>query len=270
MGQEAAYLYDPINDHLVAELSKRSSEYSYEKTIHIYVGTFNLNGRTNGCDDDLSGWLCPPFAGGGELQPELVVVGFQEIVELSPQQIMSTDPARRQIWERAVLKCLNNKAGEIGGDEYIILRGGQLVGAALLIFVKSSAIGEVKNVEGSLKKVSISTHFTRAKSLTAVQTGMSGVAGNKGAVAIRMDYASTGLCFVTAHLAAGFSNYEERNRDYSTISHGLRFQRGRMIDNHDAVIWLGDFNYRIGLPDEKVRKLIEIGDLQTLRENDQV
>lgn len=265
-----AYLYDPINDYLMAELSKRSSEYSYEKTIHIYVGTFNLNGRTNGCDDDLSRWLCPPFAGGGELQPELVVVGFQEIVELSPQQIMSTDPARRQIWERAVLKCLNNKAGEIGGDEYIILRGGQLVGAALLIFVKSSAIGEVKNVEGSLKKVSISTHLHGPKSLTAVQTGMSGMAGNKGAVAIRMDYASTGLCFVTAHLAAGFSNYEDRNRDYSTVSRGLRFQRGRMIDNHDAVIWLGDFNYRIGLPDEKVRKLIEIGDLQTLRENDQV
>lgn len=96
------------------------------------------------------------------------------------------------------------------------------------------------------------------------------MAGNKGAVAIRMDYASTGLCFVTAHLAAGFSNCDERNRDYSTISHRLRFQRGRMIDDHDVVIWLGDFNYRIELPDEKVRELIKIGDLQTLRDNDQV
>lgn len=121
--------------------------------IHIYVGTFNLNGRTNGCNDDLSGWLCPPFSEGAELQPELVVVGFQEIVELSPQQIMSTDPVRRQIWEKAVLRALNKRAKEIGGDEYILLRGGQLVGAALLIFIKSSAIGEVKNVEGSLKKV---------------------------------------------------------------------------------------------------------------------
>lgn len=163
MGQEAAYLYDPINDHVMAELSRRSSEYSYDKLIHIYVGTFNLNGRTNGYDDDLSGWLCPPFAEGAELQPELVVVGFQEIVELSPQQIMSTDPARRRIWENAVLKCLNNRAREIGGDEYIILRGGQLVGAALIIFVKSSAIEEVKNVEGSLKKVGTNTHLIRVR-----------------------------------------------------------------------------------------------------------
>lgn len=61
---------------------------------------------------------------------------------------------------------------------------------------------------------------------------MSGMAGNKGAVAIRMDFASTQLCFVTAHLAAGFANYEERNRDYNTIHHGLRFQRNRGIDNH--------------------------------------
>ena len=201
-------------------------------------------------NDDMSSWLCPESMG---QQPELVVVGFQEIVELSPQQIMSTDPARRQLWEKAVLSCLNMNATQRGSDEYILLRSGQLVGAALMIFVRSSAISNVKNVEGSLKK-----------------TGMSGVAGNKGAVAIRLDYASTRLCFVTAHLAAGFSNYEERNHDYRTIAHGLRFQRGRAIDDHDSVIWLGDFNYRVGLENERVRKLIEMGDLQTLYDNDQV
>ncbi|KAH8145561.1 uncharacterized protein LAJ45_10361 [Morchella importuna] len=252
VGQEAAYLYDPINDYVMAELNKRSPEYSYDKPINIYVGTFNLNGRINGSEDDLSGWLCPPFEG-AELQPELVVVGFQEIVELSPQQIMATTPEKRQIWERAVKKTLNRRSKKLGGEEYILLRGGQLVGAALLIFVRSSAIGDIKNVEGSLKK-----------------TGMSGVAGNKGAVAIRMDYANTGICFVTAHLAAGFSNYDERNRDYKTISHGLRFSRGRAIDDHDAVIWLGDFNYRIGLTRERVLQAVEHDDLQTLRKHDQL
>lgn len=95
------------------------------------------------------------------------------------------------------------------------------------------------------------------------------MAGNKGAVAIRMDVDNTSLCFVTAHLAAGFANYEERNRDYKTISQGLRFQRGRSIDGHDTVIWLGDFNYRIGLADEKVRKLIDAEDWEKLYENDQ-
>lgn len=99
---------------------------------------------------------------------------------------------------------------------------------------------------------------------------MSGMAGNKGAVAIRMDYANTRICLVTAHLAAGFANYEERNRDYRTISHGLRFQRNRTIDDHDAIIWLGDMNYRIGLSDDKVRRLIKMNDLESLYANDQV
>lgn len=150
-------------------------------------------------------------------------------------------------------KTLNRHARATGSDQYVLLRSGQLVGAALCIFVKSSILSNIKNVEGSVKK-----------------TGMSGMAGNKGAVAIRMDYANTQLCFVTAHLAAGFANYEERNRDYSTIHHGLRFQRNRGIDNHDSVIWMGDFNYRIGLGPEKVRQMIRNGDLEGLYENDQL
>jgi len=36
------------------------------------------------------------------------------------------------------------------------------------------------------------------------------------------------------------------------------------------VIWIGDFNYRIGLGSEKVRQLVKIGDLESLYENDQL
>jgi hypothetical protein len=85
-----------------------------------------------------------------------------------------------------------------------------------------------------------------------------------------MDVESSSLCFVTAHLAAGVANYEERNRDYKTISNGLTFQKNRSIDDHDSIIWLGDFNYRIGLGHEKVRQLIAAGDLETLYANDQL
>lgn len=38
----------------------------------------------------------------------------------------------------------------------------------------------------------------------------------------------------------------------------------------DSVIWIGDFNYRIGLGSEKVKQLIKNNDLETLYENDQV
>ncbi|KIW01667.1 uncharacterized protein PV09_06851 [Verruconis gallopava] len=250
--QQIVHLYDPINDWVQMELRRHAAEYTSTKTINVYVGTLNLNGKLTGLKSDLSPWLCPPL-GPSQKLPEIAAIAFQEIVELNPQQLMKEDPHTRLQWEQAVLQTLNRNATSAGSSEYVLLRSGQLVGAALLIFVQRSKLKRIKNVEGATKK-----------------TGLSGMAGNKGAVAIRMDYANTSLCFVTAHLAAGFSNYEDRNRDYRTISQGLRFQRNRKIDDHDSVFWFGDFNYRIGLSNDKVRYLIDRGDLDTLLENDQL
>lgn len=254
MRQTPVELYDPINDHVNAELSRKALEFTSSKTITIRVCTYNLNGRTDGALEDLSPWLCQE-PGSDAPDPDIIAVGFQEIVELSPQQIMSTDPAHRSMWENAVKGTLNaNTNGRPDPKEdYLLLRSGQLVGAALMIFVKSSFLSSIKNVEGSIKK-----------------TGLSGIAGNKGAVAIRMDVESSSLCFVTAHLAAGFANYEERNKDYRTISSGLTFQKNRSIEDHDAIVWLGDFNYRIGLGHEKARQLVAARDLETLYANDQL
>jgi hypothetical protein len=216
----------------------------------------------------LSPWLCPPDR--DTPQPEVVAVGFQEIVELNPQQIMNSDPSRKQLWEKAIKRTLDRRYSNPGDEKYVLLRSGQLVGAALCIFVKASVLHNIKNVEGSVKK-----------------TGLSGMAGNKGAVAIRMDYANTPICFVTAHLAAGFTNYDERNKDYATIDRGLRFQRNRGIGDHgeyvakrlnlgladiiraDSVIWFGDFNYRIGLGLETAKELVRKQDVERLYENDQ-
>ncbi|RMD43958.1 hypothetical protein DV735_g1166, partial [Chaetothyriales sp. CBS 134920] len=258
--QSSVELFDPVNDWVIAELNKYRSAFESRETINIFVGSYNLNGQTTGSSEDLSPWF--------DLRADdcgIVVVGFQEIVELSPQQIMSTDPNRRMVWESAVRDYLNNHLIDKSGNDadlYVLLRSGQLVGAALLIFVKSSLIDRITNVEGAVKK-----------------TGMSGIAGNKGAVAIRMEIDSTSVCFVTAHLAAGFANYDERNRDYNTITSGLRFQRDRKIEDHEVIIWAGDFNYRIGLSHDKARSLVDsaaIGGpkselaLEKLYENDQL
>ena len=253
IGQTPVNLFDPINDWVTAEVSRRAAEYTSDEQISIWIGTFNLNGKTTGVDSDLTPWLCPSNVEKDVQLPEIYGVAFQEIVELDVQQIMATDPHRRQMWENAVRNTLNAHAKRNGGEEYVLLRGGQLVGASLSVFMKASVLPFIKNVEGAVKK-----------------TGMSGMAGNKGAVAIRMDYADTSICLVTAHLAAGFANYQERNEDYQTISHGLRFQRDRTIEDHKTVIWFGDFNYRIGIGNERARQLIEKRDLGTLYENDQL
>ena len=50
-------------------------------------------------------------------------------------------------------RTLNSNARKNSQEEYVLVRGGQLVGASLSIFVKVSLLTHVKNVEASLKKV---------------------------------------------------------------------------------------------------------------------
>ncbi|PYH47280.1 SacI domain and endonuclease/exonuclease/phosphatase family protein [Aspergillus saccharolyticus JOP 1030-1] len=251
-GQTPVHLFDPVNDRVAEELDRLSSEFLSTKAIKIWSGTFNLNGRHPGPKIDLRPWLLSCFDHEGD-DTQIVAIGFQEIVTLSPQQIMSTDPTTRKVWEQTVQSCLNSEASSRKTPKYVLLRSGQLVGAALMVFVREDSLKFIKNVEGSVKK-----------------TGLSGMAGNKGGCAIRFDYSNTRICFVTAHLAAGFANYDERNKDHDTILRGLRFLKNRTIEDHDTIVWLGDFNYRIGLSNQLVRELALQGDYQKLYDNDQL
>lgn len=151
--QMPVYLYDPINDLVLEELNRRTLEFSSRKKVRFWVGSFNVNGRNEGPGTDLTPWLFPDSAESDE-DPAVFVVGFQEIVALSPQQIMSTDPSTRKVWERAVQDCLNTHSKNKGTGRYVHLRSGQLVGAAVLLYVKEDALKYIKNVEGSVKKAS--------------------------------------------------------------------------------------------------------------------
>ncbi len=151
--QMPVHLYDPINDLISGELDRRAAEFTSTKSANIWTGTFNINGRVQGPDTDLSPWLFPE-ANDQEADPTIFAVGFQEIVVLSPQQIMSTDPTTRKSWEFAVGDCLNTRATARRTPKYVLLRSGQLVGAALMIYVREDILKNIKNVEGSVKKVS--------------------------------------------------------------------------------------------------------------------
>lgn len=63
----------------------------------------------------------------------------------------------------------------------------------------------------------------RDVAVDTVKTGMGGATGNKGAVAIRMLFHTTSLCFVCSHFAAGQSQVKERNEDFVEIVRKLSF-----------------------------------------------
>lgn len=151
--QVPVHLFDPINDLVFEELQQRASEYTLTKSIRVWTGTFNVNGRSEGPNFDLTPWLFP-LADQESESPTIFAVAFQEIVPLNPQQIMSTDPTTRKVWENTVSYYLNDHPNRRSSERYVLLRSSQLVGAALMVYVKQDALGEIKNVEASTKKAS--------------------------------------------------------------------------------------------------------------------
>ncbi|KAF8592645.1 DNase I-like protein [Ramaria rubella] len=239
-------IFDPIHDSVRAAMMQRLSEYSSTALSTIFVGTWNLNGRPP--SEPILPWLFPRSNGP---DPDLFVLGFQEIVPLTAQQIIQTDPEKKRMWENVIMDTLARRPDKKA--DYVILRSEQLVGTALILLVKSQLAGQIRNVEGATKK-----------------TGLRGMSGNKGAVGIRLDYHDTSFCFLTAHLAAGHLNVEERNSDYRTIVNGLHFLKGKTIGSHDNVVWLADTNYRIDLDNESVRSFVQAGDFDPLVAADQL
>lgn len=240
------YLFNPLDELVRRRLRARSGEFTTRKQVSLWVGTYNLNGKSPS-GEDLLQWLFPS----SNLEPAILAVAFQEIVPLSPGQIMATDPEKKRLWEAHLKQTIASRPN--AKHDYLLLRSGQLVGTALILFVRTDVVNDIRNVEVATKK-----------------TGLRGVAGNKGGIAIRLDMNDTSFCFVTAHLAAGHSNVEERNADYATIASGLVFRRGRTIESHDNVIWAADNNYRISMPNELVRNLALDDDYVTLMEQDQL
>ncbi|GMM38048.1 hypothetical protein DASC09_053730 [Saccharomycopsis crataegensis] len=265
-------LYDPINDYVNNELKKLSDSYLSEKQISIFTGTFNVNGTCY--EGDLSSWLFPEadyklsnddvaedFDTSKQIHydkmPDMFYIGLQEIVELTPGQIMNVDSTNRNFWERKILFELNNKIdntnGNKGQDKYILLWSGHLGGLLAVLYIKNSQTAFIKRIEESMKK-----------------TGLGGMAANKGGIAVSVQYSDTTFCFVTSHLAAGLNNVEERHQNFKSLNTGLRFSGNKTIRSHDIIIWLGDFNYRIGSTNEDVRSRISRRKYGELFELDQL
>ncbi|KIJ70155.1 hypothetical protein HYDPIDRAFT_35582 [Hydnomerulius pinastri MD-312] len=229
--QTQVNIFDPVHDMVRKALNERISEYSSTQLCTIFAGTWNVNGRPP--SENLLSWLFPR---NNIPEPDIFILGFQELVPLTAQQIVQTDPEKKRAWEHKIMEALNGRLHKSG--DYVLLRSEQLVGTALLVIVKSELTSVIRNVEGASRK-----------------TGLRGMSGNKGGVGVRLDYYDTSFCFVTAHLAAGHSNVDERNADFQTITKGLHFLKGKLITSHDNIVWLADTNYRIDLDNETARSL---------------
>lgn len=107
-------------------------------------------------------WLCADWGRGGLDTPDIVAVGFQEIVDLNAVNVAVDNKTqqRSQYWVERLRMTLNERQSK---DAYVMLTQKSMVGLLICVFVKGKHQNRVRYVNSS-----------------AVGVGVLGIAGNKG------------------------------------------------------------------------------------------
>lgn len=194
---------------------KLDREILQREKIKLFVGTWNVGNAPP--DEDLSAWL--PKAGF-----DLIAIGAQEC-EYAPR--------------KGYANCAKDWAGTLSshyGESYILVGEYNLMQMRLLIFAHE----KLSNVIDEVRKE------TEA-------TGIAGVVGNKGGVAIALKVMDTSFVFVNSHLAAHQHKKKKRNEDVCEVISNIRNLGIRGVDilhQYDHVVYMGDLNYRLDYGDQ--------------------
>ena len=285
-----------------AAFVKRPLEsYADAHPLHVWTGTWNTNGKPPPDSLDISAWLDVASS------PDLVVVGFQEIVPLTPGKVLMQEDAQATgQWETIIERCLNGAERDekspappapASADDGWTAFGDDAASRRVTPRANGAPSSEptstpyVRVARKQLVGVYVTVWATRAVSrhvsdvrTAAVATGVNlGVAmlGNKGGAAVWLKVHNTPLCFVCAHLSAGSkeNDAQKRSEDYREIYAKLAFpppaaassdgvvEKPAGVADAFAAVWIGDLNYRLNLADDFVRS--SLAAVTTWTENDE-
>lgn len=232
-------------------------------------------------------FLNKAFASYCSKPPEIIVFGFQELVELDNKTLtaktMFQSNKRKKEKEAKVVtsthisgqyKAWQDRLGtEIAhgfGEKYNLVHSNNMVGLFTCVFVKADDLASFKSIKSN-----------------SIKTGLGGYHGNKGGLAVRLMIDDSSLCFVNCHLAAGQTSSLQRNKDIETIletrfldiSENTKYigkgifangGDGTMILDHEFCFFSGDMNYRLSMHRQVAISAIQDQDYAKLLESDQL
>ena len=177
--------------------------------------------------------------------PSVFCLGFQEVVELVPQNIVLNPPSctkRAAELQELVQRALNEvvkleslsqstnpyESGVVKSSElFVLVAMERLVGLSSMVFARRSL------VMGSSAKMAPSAVLAdkvaaRVPGLSEIQSsvlalGKSGL-GNKGGIAVSFMLHGTSVCFITSHIAAHRKKVGHRIRDVQKIMKQVSFK----------------------------------------------
>ncbi|KAF7729407.1 hypothetical protein EC973_004386 [Apophysomyces ossiformis] len=265
-----------------ARLKDQEDKFVSWSNANVFVGTWNVHGSLP--DGSLSKWILGTLRteDGKLFEPDFFVIGLQEM-ETDTGAYIRYDPAKETAWVNGIIAALGDKA-----NDYYKIASKQLVTMLLIVIGKTCHKAHISEVSTCYAGV-----------------GLMNMMGNKGGIGARFRFRDSYLCFITSHLAAFQDKVEKRNQDFAEISKRLVFPhrvdsrldyvnyswndggdegvsflennevirdwtREASIFHADHLVWLGDLNYRINLPEPEIKTRLRQGQLDLLLEYDQL
>jgi CRP-like cAMP-binding protein len=175
----------------------RKDEYTKTRPIRVHVMTWNVGGQMPSPSVDLTGLLQVPSE--EDQIPDMLVLGFQELVNLTPGNVANAEKCHRRAVEW--IKFMDTKVEQLWTNSFKRVIQKHLVGIFQVIYVKTDLAPHIRGAQGC-----------------TIGLGVLGMLGNKGAVSLRFQIFDTSFCFVCSHLAAHRENLASRNADVGKIS----------------------------------------------------
>ncbi|OKL63964.1 hypothetical protein UA08_00498 [Talaromyces atroroseus] len=269
------------DDWLETRMQSKDVEYCNFREIRAAIVTWNA-GASVPRDLHHSGFIQDAIH--PEQPPEILVFGFQELVDLEDKKITAKSllmgskkkdnnekehmSRQYRVWRDHLAACINDAMPL--EESYVLLHSANLVGLFTCVFIKQRERERVRNISGA-----------------EVKRGMGGLHGNKGALIFRFVLDDSSLCFINCHLAAGQTHTAHRNNDIAAIleteslpaEHSIDTRTdlfvnggdGTMILDHEICILNGDLNYRIdSMSRNVVIDAVRQNNLPKLLERDQL
>lgn len=168
-----------------------------------------------------------PGAAPPHLLPKFVTTHFRAKVEKL---------SKRAVTSRAGDYFASLISDHLNPEDYLLLRLCEFSNMRLYAFVRREHAQRVSHID-----------------YASQSTGVGGIAGNKGAVAVSFRFQQFRLCFISCHMAAHRKFTKERNSDCAEVLAMLQRKLGAhsvsYLSDWDFVFLLGDLNYRLNLSD---------------------
>ena len=236
---------DDINPDINIKLLSRKNEFTKYQDFHIFIGSYNLSGKSIDNAIDIVNWLISykdhPLENGINLNisPEFYILGFQEIVDLNSANLLikSNTEKRNKIKTLINNLLITSFQNSNKTDKYQLMKEIDLVGLYILIFVRASCIKYIKNFDYQI-----------------IKTGLKGTLGNKGSLLLRFNLNDSSIAIACSHLSSGQEKNEERKSEIINVLN-TSFKKYPQIKfkDYNYFFYFGDVNTRLNLTFENER-----------------